>query len=51
MEVGLKREEGKGELGARLVGWLIGWLGGLEFMESDNIQGPNCAIQSSSLSD
>ena len=28
MEVGLKREEEKGGLGERLVGWLIGSLGG-----------------------
>jgi len=39
MEVGLKREEEKGGLGGA-VGWL----------ESD-IQGPNCPLQSSSLSD
>jgi hypothetical protein len=26
VEVGLKREEEKGGLGVRLVGWLIGWL-------------------------
>ena len=28
MEVGLKREKEKGGLGERLVGWLIGSLGG-----------------------